>query len=50
MKVKNIMHKGIEWVLPGTPVTTVAQKMKRSDVGAIPVADAYTRSRRDTLP
>ena len=39
MKVKNIMHKGVEWVLPGTPVTTVAQKMKRSDVGAISVAD-----------
>lgn len=39
MKVKNLMHKGIEWVSPETPVTTVAKKMKRNDVGAIPVVD-----------
>jgi CBS domain-containing protein len=39
MKVKNLMHKGIETVSPGTSVTIVAQKMKRNDDGAIPVVD-----------
>lgn len=33
------MHKGLECVSPGAAVSTVAQKMKQFDVGAIPVTD-----------
>lgn len=39
MKVKDIMHKGVEWVSPDTPVTAVAKKMQKHDVGAIPVGE-----------
>lgn len=39
MKVKSAMHKGAEWVSPTTSVTEVAQKMKKLDVGSIPVGD-----------
>ena len=38
MKVKDIMHKGIECVAPDTAVSAVAQKMKELDVGAMPIA------------
>ena len=37
MKVKQVMHKGVTWVTPETPVAKVAKAMKRKDVGAIPV-------------
>lgn len=39
MKVREIMHKGVEWVAPDTPVTTIAKKMKQFDIGAIPVGE-----------
>lgn len=39
MRVKQIMHKGVEWVSPSTPVTTLAKKMLNLDVGAIPVGE-----------
>lgn len=39
MKVKDIMHKGAEWVSPDTPVATLAKKMKQYDVGALPVGE-----------
>jgi CBS domain-containing protein len=39
MKVREIMHKGVEWVTPDTPVTTIAKKMKQFDIGAIPVGE-----------
>ena len=39
MKIKDVMHKGLECVSPGVSVSTVAQKMKQFDVGAIPVTD-----------
>lgn len=39
MKVKQVMHKGVEWVSPSTPVTTLAKKMLNLDVGAIPVGE-----------
>src|SRR3990172_7993041 len=39
MKVKDAMHKGVEWVGPDTPVPEVAKKMKDLDVGAIPIND-----------
>lgn len=39
MKVTDVMHKGLECVSSGASVSTVAQKMKQFDVGAIPVTD-----------
>jgi CBS domain-containing protein len=39
MKVREMMHKGVEWVSPDTPVTVLAQKMLRHDIGAIPVGE-----------
>ena len=39
MKVKSAMHKGAEWVSPDTPLTDVAQRMKKLDVGSIPVGE-----------
>ena len=39
MKVKKIMHKGVQWVSPDTSITTLAKKMKQYDVGALPVGE-----------
>ncbi len=39
MKVKDAMHKGVEWVEPTTPVAKVAAMMKKHDIGAIPVGE-----------
>ena len=39
MKVKQIMHKGVQWVSPNTPVTTLAKKMLEQDIGAVPVGE-----------
>jgi CBS domain-containing protein len=39
MQVKEAMHTGVEWVEPDTPITTVAQKMRDLDIGAIPVCE-----------
>jgi CBS domain-containing protein len=29
MKVKEIMHKGVEWISPNTSVAALAKKMKK---------------------
>jgi CBS domain-containing protein len=39
MKVKDAMHKGVEWVEPDTSIVEVAAKMRERDVGAIPVGE-----------
>ena len=39
MKVKEIMHKRVEWVSPDTPLTALATKMLKHDVGAIPIGE-----------
>ncbi len=39
MKVKKIMHEGVEWVSPDTLVTAVAKRMAKFDIGAIPVGE-----------
>jgi CBS domain-containing protein len=39
MKVKDMMHKGVDWVSPDAAVDAVAKKMKELDIGAIPVAE-----------
>ena len=39
MKVKDSMHKGVDWVSPDTPVTELAKLMRDHDVGAIPIGE-----------
>ena len=39
MQVREIMHKGVEWVAPNTPVAVLAKKMSDRDIGAIPVGE-----------
>jgi CBS domain-containing protein len=39
MKVKNAMHRGVDWVSPDTPVTELAKLMCDHDVGAIPIGE-----------
>ena len=38
MKVKQAMHKGVQWVDPGTSVEPLARSMREHDIGAIPSA------------
>ena len=42
MKVKDMMHKGVECVSPETAINAVAKRMRELDVGAIPVASNGT--------
>jgi CBS domain-containing protein len=37
MKVRDVMHEGVEIMAPDTPVTKLAKKMHEKDIGAIPV-------------
>ncbi len=37
MKVRDLMHKGVEIMPPDTPVTKLAKRMLDKDIGAIPV-------------
>ena len=39
MKVKDAMHKGVEWVSPDTPVIELAKLMCGHDIGAIPIGE-----------
>jgi len=39
MKVKEAMHKGVEWREPKTPISEIAKIMKESDIGAVPIGD-----------
>jgi CBS domain-containing protein len=39
MKVKEAMHKGVEWVGPDVPVIELARLMRRHDIGAIPIGE-----------
>jgi len=39
MKVKDVMHKGVDWVSPDTPVAELARLMRDHDVGAIPIGE-----------
>lgn len=39
MKVKEVMHKGVDWVGPDTPVTKLAKLMRQHDIGAIPIGE-----------
>ncbi len=37
MKVKEAMHKGVDWVGPDTSVSELAKLMRDHDVGSIPI-------------
>ena len=39
MKVKDAMHKGVDWVSPETPVIEIAKLMREHDIGAIPIGE-----------
>jgi CBS domain-containing protein len=39
MKVKDVMHKGVDWVAPDTPLTDIAKLMRQHDIGAIPIGE-----------
>ena len=39
MKVKDAMHKGVDWVSPDTPVGELAKLMREHDIGAIPIGE-----------
>jgi CBS domain-containing protein len=39
MKVKDVMHSGATWIDPEAPISDVAERMSKEDVGAIPVGE-----------
>ena len=39
MKVKDVMHPGASWVDPETPLPDIAERMRKDDIGAIPIGE-----------
>jgi CBS domain-containing protein len=39
MKVKDVMHRGVAWVEPETPIAEIARKMLDEDIGSVPVGE-----------
>ena len=39
MKVRDAMHKGVEWASPDTPLREIARIMQRHDIGAVPIGE-----------
>lgn len=39
MKVKSVMHKGVDWVGPDTPIADIAKLMRQHDIGAVPIGE-----------
>jgi CBS domain-containing protein len=39
MKVKDVMHPGVHWVEPDTPITEIARLMRDEDIGSVPVGE-----------
>jgi CBS domain-containing protein len=39
MKVKDAMHKGVDWVSPDTPISEIAKLMREHDIGSIPIGE-----------
>jgi CBS domain-containing protein len=39
MKVKDVMHRGVTWVEPGTSVREIAQMMRDADIGSVPIGE-----------
>jgi predicted transcriptional regulator len=42
MKIKEVMHKGVDWVAPDAPVTDLAKLMRQHDIGAIPIGESLS--------
>lgn len=39
MKVKDAMHSGASWIDPREPLTDIAERMRKDDIGALPVGE-----------
>jgi CBS domain-containing protein len=39
MKVKDVMHTGVTWFAPSTPLSLIAKKMRDQDIGAVPIGE-----------
>lgn len=39
MKVREAMHRGVEWANPDTPLKEIAKLMRDRDIGAVPIGD-----------
>ena len=39
MKVRDAMHKEAVWISPEAPLSEIADKMRREDIGALPVGE-----------
>ena len=39
MKVKDVMHKGVVWVKPTISLSALAKRMRREDIGSVPVGE-----------
>ncbi len=39
MRVKDVMHKGVTWVPPTTPIRDLAKRMRDEDIGAVPIGE-----------
>jgi CBS domain-containing protein len=39
MKVKEAMHRGVDWLSPDTPVREIARLMRDHDIGAVPIGE-----------
>lgn len=39
MKGKEAMHPGASWIDPDAPLTDLAERMRKEDIGAIPVGE-----------
>ena len=39
MNVKDVMHEGVTWFAPTTPVREIARAMRDEDIGAVPIAE-----------
>ena len=40
MKVKEAMHKGVDWVAPDTYLVDLAKLMRHHDIGAVPIGES----------
>ena len=40
MKIREVMHKGVEVMAADTPVAKLAEKMRDKDIGAIPIGSS----------
>lgn len=39
MKVREVMHRGVEWCGPDTPIPEIARLFREKDIGAVPIGE-----------